>query len=131
MMFANTVHVFSQRNNEMPSVAATRIRVPGHADMFFFFGNGTTLSADTGELIVVHRSIVVLEQVGLGGLLGTMCILPGHLSEEGSPGTKVKRGVRLQVHSSADIWDTSLVPFTEFMSSPCRKIRKVIFGWHS
>jgi hypothetical protein len=79
LILTNSIIALSQRKYELPSVASSIIRTPKYSIKYFLLNNDTTISTDAGQSIVLHRSIVVLAKVGLGGLLGTVAIFPGAL----------------------------------------------------
>jgi hypothetical protein len=88
LLFSNTINAFSQRKNDTPSVASALFRTPENSAKFFFLKYDTTFSSDSGKSTGFNRSLIVLKKVGIGGLLGTVFILPGALIGGGIFGNK-------------------------------------------
>ena len=88
LLFSNTINAFSQRKNDTPSVTSALFRTPENSANFFFLKYDTTFSSDSGKSTGFNRSLIVLKKVGIGGLLGTVLILPGALIGGGIFGNK-------------------------------------------
>ncbi|MGA3286831.1 MAG: hypothetical protein ABSD46_05360 [Bacteroidota bacterium] len=79
LLLSNTINALSQRKNDAPSVSSAIFRTHENSVNYFFLKYDTTLSSDSGMSTVLHRSLIVLKKVGIGGLLGTVSMLPGAL----------------------------------------------------
>jgi hypothetical protein len=77
LILTNSIIAFSQRKSELPSIGSSVYQTPKYSINYFLLKNDPIMSNDVRESIILHRSIVVLEKIGLGGLLGIVAIFPG------------------------------------------------------
>jgi hypothetical protein len=76
LLLFNTIIAFSQKKNDMPSVSSALFRTHENSH-YFFLKYDTSFSSDNGKSTVFHRSLIVLQKVGIGCLSGAVFMLPG------------------------------------------------------
>jgi len=77
LLLFNTINAFSQKKNDIPSVSSALFRTDENSAHYFFLKYDTSFSSDSGKSKVFHRSLVVLQKVGIGCLSGAVFMLPG------------------------------------------------------
>jgi hypothetical protein len=77
LLFAITANTFSQRRSEISSIASALLLHPESNTRFAYLQHGTTMFIDSGRTVGVDRGLIIVEKVGLGGLLGAVFMLPG------------------------------------------------------